>query len=116
MFLPSKFPSRAHPPVAERPLDRVGSQPRLGERLAALRLIPDVEAALLALGVGVERGVEAALWTAHFAQDPFERLLADPPPALLFHHLPAVQIDRARSALSYSIFSKWGTSQAASTE
>ena len=44
---------------------------------------PDVEAALLALGVGVERGVEAALGAAHLAQRPVERLLADPPVAVV---------------------------------
>ena len=38
---------------------------------------PDVEAALLALGVGVQRRGEAALRAAHLAQHLVERLLAD---------------------------------------
>ena len=65
---------------------------RSAERVADLVRGPDVEAALLALGVGVEGRVEAALGAAHLAQRPVERLLADPPVALVAEHLPAVQV------------------------
>ena len=63
-----------------------------GERVADLVRGPEVEAALLALGVGVERRVEAALRPAHLAQRPVERVGADPAPALVPQRLPAVQV------------------------
>src|SRR5258705_331476 len=44
-----EVPSGAHSPVAEDPLDRVGRDPRIGQRLAHLVLLPDVEAALLSV-------------------------------------------------------------------
>ena len=53
---------------------------------------PDVELALLALRVGVVGRVEAALGPAHLAQQPVERLFADPPVALVAEHLPTVQV------------------------
>ena len=83
---------RAHAPVAQHPLDRIPGDPGLGERGPHLVFVPDIEAALLALGVGVERRVEASLGPPHLPQRPVERLLADPAPALLAHHLPAMQV------------------------
>ena len=65
---------------------------RLAQHGADLLRRPDVEAALLALGVGVERRVEAALRPAHLAQRPVERLLADAAVALVPERLPAVQV------------------------
>ena len=71
-----------------RPSPRV----RRSDRRSDLGRGPDVEAALLALGVGVEGRVEAALGAAHLAQHPVERLLADAPVALVAERLPAVQV------------------------
>ena len=80
-----------------------GAEPR--DRLVGVRLAlergphlldaPDVELALLALGVGVERGVEAALGAAHLAERPVERLLGHGPEQRVARDLPAVQV-RAR--------------------
>ena len=53
---------------------------------------PHVELALDALGVGIERRVEAALGTAHLPQRPVERLAANAPEQRLAGHLPAVQV------------------------
>ena len=53
---------------------------------------PDVEAPLLALGVGVESRVEAALGPAHLPQHPVQRLLAGAAVALVAQGLPAVQV------------------------
>ena len=66
---------------------------RAPSALAQLATRPHVEAALDALGVGVERAVEAALGAAHLAQRPVERVAGRPrsrrgSPA----SLPAVQI------------------------
>ena len=83
--------ARQHAEVVERRLRVVA----VAERRAHLLERPDVELALLALGVGVERRVEAALGAAHLAQRPVERLLADAPEQRLAGHLPAVQV-RAR--------------------
>ncbi len=69
--------------------DRIGAG---AQHLADLLRRPDVEAALLALGVGVERRVEAALRPPHLAQRPVERLVADPAVALVAEDLPAVQV------------------------
>ena len=49
----------------------------VAEQLAQLGERPHVEASLDALGVGVERAVEAALRAAHLAQRPLERVAAD---------------------------------------
>src|SRR5205823_7985968 len=49
----------------------------LAQQLAQLGGPPHVVAALGALGVGVERGVEAALGAAHLAQRPAEHIEAD---------------------------------------
>ena len=70
---PSRRPDRPPPPA----------RPAAPEDFAQLVLGPDVEEALLALGVGVERRVEAALRTAHLAQHPVERALAGLAPALV---------------------------------
>ena len=70
--------------------------PSNGKRLdvEALELLrrPDVEAPLLAFGVGVQRAVEAALGTAHLAQRPVQRALRHLAHALLAGDLPAVQV------------------------
>ena len=60
--------------------------------LADLGRGPDVEASLDPLGVGVQRGEEAALRPAHLGQHPVERALADGPPALVAERLVAVQV------------------------
>ena len=86
MLRPSKFGPRSTPQCASI---GVGVVP---EQLAQLRLGPHVELALLALGVGVERGVEAALGAAHLAQRPVERLLAHAAEELLAGQLPGVQV------------------------
>src|SRR4030095_6621696 len=82
-----------HAPVAEHPLDRVAARASSGEDLAHLALLPDVELALLPLGVGVERRVKATLWSPHLPQGPVERLLANAQPAVSPGHLPAVEVD-----------------------
>jgi hypothetical protein len=71
---------------------RVGLEPLRRERLAQLLRGPDVEAPLLALGVGVECRLEPALGAAHLTQRPLESLLADSAPALVAEVLPAVQV------------------------
>ena len=53
---------------------------------------PDVELTLDALGVGVERRVEATLLAAHLAQRPGERVEADVQQTALAERLEAVQI------------------------
>ena len=77
-----EVPGRAHAPVAEQPLDLVGGDPARPPSPSGRLLVPDVEAAFLALGVGVERRVEAALGAAHLAQRPVERLARHVQPAL----------------------------------
>ena len=73
--------------------DRVVVQ--VTERVAQLGLRPDVELALHALGVGVERGIEPPVGRAHLTQRPVERLAANAAQPRLARHLPAVQV-RAR--------------------
>ena len=87
MFAPSKLPRLADAVEVDH---RLGAARR--QDLADLRRGPDVEAALLALGVGVEGRVEAALGAAHLAQHPVQRLLADAAVALVAERLPAVQV------------------------
>ena len=82
----------ADAPVAEQPLDLIRGDAVVLEGRAGLVLGPDVEAALLALGVGVERGVEAALGAVHLAERPVERVAGDLHPALVAGPLPAVQV------------------------
>src|SRR5439155_1109617 len=53
---------------------------------------PHVVAALRALGVGVERGVEAALGAAHLAQRPAEHVETDLEQVALAAVLPPVQV------------------------
>ncbi len=53
---------------------------------------PDVELALDALGVGIQRRVEAALGARHLAQDPVERLLGRAAQERVARDLPAVQV------------------------
>ena len=89
MFLPSKLPRSVAPNHA---IASSASGSPL-ERLAQLLHRPDVEPALLALGVGVEGRVEAALGAAHLAQRPVEGLLADPPEEVVMRDQPAVQVD-----------------------
>ena len=94
----------AHRDVGALEVAAVGG-PEPGDRLVGVRLVPerraqlvhapDVELALDALRVGVERREEAALGRAHLAQRPVERLLGDAPEQRLAGHLPAVQV-RAR--------------------
>ena len=62
------------------------------EHRAQLVVGPHVELALDALGVGVERGVEATFGAAHLAQRPVERLAAHLAQPLLARDLPAVQV------------------------
>ena len=80
-----------HAEVRERNLGEVV----VAERGPHLLGRPDVEAALLALGVGVERRREAALLLAQVAQRPVERLGADAGEERLAGDLEAVQV-RAR--------------------
>ena len=69
---PRSFPARwRRTSRSPRPRRRRGG--RAARRATRHRTCP------LALGVGVERAVEAALRTAHLAQQPIERLLADGP-------------------------------------
>ena len=74
------------------PGDRLVGVRQVAQRGAHLLDRPDVELALHALGVRVERRVEAALGAAHLAQGPIERLLGDGPEQRLAGHLPAVQV------------------------
>ena len=76
-----------HPEV----LDRLGAE-LVAERLADLGRRPDVELALHALGVRVERGGERALLLAQLGERPVERLAADAREALLAGDLPGVQV------------------------
>jgi hypothetical protein len=72
------------------PLDR-----RLGvllQDISELGHRPDVEAPLGALGVGVERCVEAALRAAHLAQCPLERVRTDLAQGRLVEGLRAVEV------------------------
>src|SRR5204862_2673436 len=62
------------------------------EELAQLAQRPYVEASLDPLGVGVERGVEAALGPAHLALCPAERVAADVEQPLILCGLPPVQV------------------------
>jgi hypothetical protein len=78
---------------------RGGARGVLRQHGADLGRRPDVELALLALGVGVVGGVEAALGAAHLAQQPVERLLADPPIARVAEHLVAVQVGAGEQAV-----------------
>ena len=89
MFFPSKLPASrdARSRRGSRPRSSVPPSPEVAassaQRRADLVRRPDVELALLALAVGVLRGVEAALGDAHLAQHLVERLLADAPVALV---------------------------------
>ena len=91
MLRPSKLPRSADAEVGHD-LVGVALEALLGQRLADLVRRPDVEAALLALGVGVERRLESALGPAHLAQRPLQRLLARAAVALVAEPLPAVQV------------------------
>ena len=64
----------------------------VAQRRAQLVDAPHVELALHALGVGVERAVEAALGRAHLAQGPVERLLGGAPQQRVAAGLKAVQV------------------------
>src|SRR5207302_3307254 len=75
------------PEVSDRRVVQLGP-----ERLAQLLDRPNVELALLALGVGVERRAEAALRPPHLAQRPVERLGADLDQPVLARDLPAVEV------------------------
>ena len=62
------------------------------ERADELADGPDVELALDALAVGVERAEEAAVRRAHLAQRPVQRLLAGAPQQRVARRQPAVQV------------------------
>ena len=88
---------RSCPPRSRRARRSRRPRPRRAAR-AARATRPHVEAPLDALGVGVERRVEAALGPAHLAQRPVERVAADLPQALLAGGLPSRAGRRARAA------------------
>ena len=82
MFLPSKLPPLGDAVrLGEQLRVRPGGFRRAGERRGDLVGSPDEEAALLALGVGVLRRVEAARRVEHLAHDVVERLGDDAPVA-----------------------------------
>ena len=83
MLRPSKLPASLTPQWARIASASRPASPASGQHLAHLVGRPDVEAALLALGVRVERRVEAALGAAHLPQRPVERRLAHFAPALV---------------------------------
>ncbi len=72
--------------------DRRFGQGLGAERVAQLRLSPDVVATLDTLRVGVECGVEPAFGPTHLAQRPGECLLAHPTHQRIAADLPAVQV------------------------
>ena len=91
MLRPSKLPCVADPVVGDHVVGQL-AEPGLVEDGADLVRRPDVEPALLALGVGVERRVEPALGAAHLAERPLERALDHRPVALVAERLVAVQV------------------------
>ena len=79
-------------PSSVAPNQAIAASRVLAERSRSSATRPHVEAPLDALGVGVERRVEAALGPAHLAQRPVERVAADLPQARLAGELQAVQV------------------------
>ncbi len=101
---------RIFPVALRRHVVHVGKQVRqlLVQKLLDLRRRPDVELALLALAVGVQRAVERPFRRGHLALHPAQRLLGDLAEEVVARRLPCLQVDHRQQGIVVQHFLEVG--------